>query len=341
MRDDLAERLLCVLRGITGVSDLMYREAPERLTGGFWAELLAFSLDHAPPGWRGQLVARVMPDAQTAAKETVVQAAMADAGVPTPTVRASGGPDNGLGRAFMVMDRAEGVPLLAGIERVSGLLGAPRRLWRMPDVLASVMAQLHATDPAPTRQRLAQLDGVRATLADQLDWLRAWAQQSNRADLAAAAQWLLDHRGTDANEVVCHGDLHPFNVLVDHDRNVTVLDWSVALLAPRAYDVAFTSLLLANPPIAVPGPAQGAVRAVGRGLAARFVRRYEHHSGTHIDATTLPRYQAMVALRALVEVARWVHEDVVDARTGHPWLLCGDAFAGKVTAVTGVPVRPR
>ena len=341
MPDVQAERLLCVLRGVTGVADLGYRGLPERLSGGFWAELLAFSLEHAPPGWQGQLVARVMPDAGTAAKETVVQSAMADAGMPTPIVHASGGPHDGLGRAFMVIDRAEGVPLLAGIDRIGGLLGAPLRLWRMPDVLASVMARLHAVDPAPIRQRLARIDGVATTLADHLEGLRSAAQLVDRADLAAAARWSCDHEGGSADDVVCHGDLHPFNVLIDDNGGVTVLDWSVALLAPRTYDVAFTSLLLANPPIVVPGPAQWAVRATGRGLAARFVRRYEHHSGTRVDAAALPRYQAMVALRALVEVAQWVHQGVVDARAGHPWLLSGDAFAAKVTAVTGVPVRPR
>jgi len=342
MSDDaLADRLLAVIRRITGLPDLAYRGAPERLTGGYWAELLAFSLEHAPPGWQGQLVARVMPDAGTAAKETAVQSTMADAGVPTPRVRASGGPDDGLGRAFMVMDRADGVPLLAGIDRVAGLLGAPRRLWRMPDVLASVMARLHSVDPTPIRARLARIDGVPATLADHLEWLSAMAQLFDRSDLAAAAQWSLDHEGESALDVVCHGDLHPFNVLIDDNGDVTVLDWSVALIAPRTYDVAFTSLLLANPPIAVPDPAQPAVRAAGRALAARFVRRYEHHRGEAVDATALTRYQAIVALRALLEVAQWVHEGVVDARAGHPWLLSADAFAARVTAVTGVPVRPR
>ena len=45
-----------------------------------------------------------------ARKETTVQAAVASAGFPTPVVRASGGPEGGLGRAFTVMDRASGAP---------------------------------------------------------------------------------------------------------------------------------------------------------------------------------------------------------------------------------------
>src|ERR1043165_8783545 len=134
MADDIADRLLCVLRAQTSVPTLEYAVAPVRLMGGFWAELLAFELRNAPAGWEGPLVARVMPEPSLARKETVVQAAVARAGVPTPRVRGAGGPDAGLGRAFMVMDRAAGVPLLAGLDSAAGVVGAPGRLWRMPDV---------------------------------------------------------------------------------------------------------------------------------------------------------------------------------------------------------------
>src|SRR5579864_2505205 len=174
--DDLADKLLAVLRGKTGMPALAYRAAPERLTGGFWAELIAFSLVAAPPGWEGELVARVMPDPALAAKETVVQAAAADAGVPTPAVRGAGGADEGLGRAFMVMDRADGVPLLAGLEGVGAILGAPGRLWRMPALLAAVMAQLHAVDPGPVSENLDHLNGVATTVPVMVEGLRAWAE---------------------------------------------------------------------------------------------------------------------------------------------------------------------
>ena len=48
-----------------------------------------------------------------------------------------------------------------------------------------------------------------------------------------------------------------------------------------------------------------------------------------------------MGLRALVEVAGWVHEDTVGARAGHPWLVSGPAFARRLTALTGVSVQPR
>src|SRR5260221_11825184 len=106
--------LLEVVRTTTVGPALAYASEPVRLTGGFWAELLAFALTDPPPGWPRELVARIMPDAGVARKETIVQAAVSAAGYPTPAVRASSGPDNELGRAFMIMDRARGAPLLPG-----------------------------------------------------------------------------------------------------------------------------------------------------------------------------------------------------------------------------------
>ena len=102
---DLAERLIDVIRCVTGTPGLEYQRLPEPMRGGFWAELFSFSLANPPGAWPGELVVRLMPDPGTARKEMVVQTAVAGAGFLTPIVRASGGPDRGLGRAFMVMDR--------------------------------------------------------------------------------------------------------------------------------------------------------------------------------------------------------------------------------------------
>jgi hypothetical protein len=36
-----------------------------------------------------------------------------------------------------------------------------------------------------------------------------------------------------------------------------------------------------------------------------------------------------------------VHSGQQDARGGHPWMTSGPAFAARLTATTGVAVRPR
>ena len=335
--DGLADQLLAVLRSVTGSTSLAYARAPVSLTGGFWAELFGFSLAQPPDGWPHDLVARLMPEANTARRETLIQAAVAAAGFPTPVVRAAGGPDDGLGRAFMVMDRAPGAPLLSGLN-LAGVLGrGPALFGEIPRLLASTMARLHALDPEPLRGQLEAAAAI-VSVGSMLALLRELAAEFGRPDLAQAAQWLIDHPAGPAADVICHGDLHPFNLLRDGAR-VTLLDWSTALLAPRSYDVAFTCMALSEPAVAAPGWLRPAVRWLGRRLAGRFVRSYQASTGVVIGEAELARHQAVVCLRALVEVSGWIHSGQHDAHAGHPWLITGPALAGRLTATTGVAVR--
>jgi aminoglycoside phosphotransferase (APT) family kinase protein len=335
-----AGQLIGVLRSDTGRPDLEYDRQPEAMQGGFWAELFSFSLANPPEGWPAELVARLMPDPGTARKETIVQSAVAAAGFPTPIVRASGGPDCRLGLAFMVMDRAAGRPALSGLDGAPTPAAVRRLLRQIPQLLAGSMARLHALDPDLVRGELEQVRGTPVTVAGLVSMLARFAADFGRPDLVGAARWLTDHPPAPAPDVICHGDLHPFNLLADGDQ-VTVLDWSTSLLAPRAYDAAFTTVLLSEPPLRVPGWQRPLVLVVGRLLARRFVRGYQQRSAVAIESGELRWYQAVVRLRALVEVASWVHQGVADAHAGHPWLLCGPAFARRLAALTGAPVRAR
>jgi len=280
-----------------------------------------------------------MPDPGSARKETIVQRAVAAAGFPTPFVRAAGGPGDGLGQAFMIMDRAPGGPALSGLDGLSPA-AVPRLLRQIPDLLATSMARLHALDPGLVRDELEQLREVPVTVEGLLAALVRFAGEFGRTDLVNAARWLTDHPPRRAPDVICHGDLHPFNLLADGDR-ITVLDWSTALLAPRAHDVGFTSLQLSEPALRVPGWQRPLVRMLGRVLARRFVRGYQRRAAVTVEPGELRWHQAVVCLRALVEVASWVHEATAGARAGHPWLIVGPAFARRLAALTGAPVRAR
>jgi aminoglycoside phosphotransferase (APT) family kinase protein len=335
----IAERLIGVLRSATGTPDLEYERRPEPMRGGFWAELFAFSLANPPADWPGELVARLMPDPGTARKETIVQRAVAAAGFPTPFVRAAGGPDDGPGVAFMVMDRAPGGPALSGLDGMSPA-AIPRLLRQIPDLLATSMARLHALDPDLVRGELEQVRDVPVTVPGLLAALARFAGEFGRTDLVDAARWLADHPPGPSPDVICHGDLHPFNLLADGDR-VTVLDWSTALLAPRAHDIGFTSLQLSEPALRVPGWQRPLVRMFGRVLARRFVRDYQRQAAVTVEPAEVRWHQAVVCLRALTEVASWVHEGAADAHAGHPWLINGPVFARRLTSLTGAPVRAR
>ena len=335
----IGERLIAVLRSAAGAPGLEYERRPEPMRGGFWAELFSFSLANPPGDWPAELVARLMPDPGSARKETIVQRAVAVAGYPTPFVRAAGGPDDGLGMAFMIMDRAPGGPALSGLDGVSPA-AVPRLLRQIPELLAISMARLHALDPGLVRGELERLRDVPVTVDALLAVLVRFAGAFGRTDLADAGRWLAAHPPGPAPDVICHGDLHPFNLLADGDR-VTVLDWSSALLAPRAHDIAFTSLQLSEPALRVPGWQRPLIRMLGRVLARRFVRRYQRQTGVTAGPGEVRWHQAVVCLRALVEVASWVHAGTAEAHAGHPWLINGPAFARRLSALTGAPVRAR
>ncbi len=338
MADELPERLLAVLRTATGNPRLEFAAPPEPLTGGFWAELLAFRLADAPGGLDGDLVARVMPDPALARKETLVQAEVARCGFPTPKVRAAGGPEDGLGRAFMVMDRAPGTRLLEGLGGTRALTRLPRLATTIPETLAVTMSELHRLDPGPLRSQLDVGLAVATTVTGLLEQLQALSEAHHRGDLAGATRWLAANPPPAASEVICHGDLHPFNLLAGPGGAATVLDWSAALLGPRAYDVAFTTVILTDPPMLVAAPLRPVAGAAGRMLSRRFERRYRHHSGVAIDQGSLRWHQALVRLRALVEVAGWDARER-DQRSSHPWLVLGPAFASRLSRLTGVRVR--
>ena len=337
---DIAGRLLQTLRTATGLPDLDYSRTPAPLRGGFWAELLSFSLARPPEGWPSELVARIMPEPGPAQKEAIVQRAVAAAGFPTPAVRASGGPADGLGRAFIIMDLAPGSPALAGLDLKLRQAGVRRLLREIPDLLATAMTRLHALDPKLVHDELSGVRGAPVTEAGLLAMLVSFANDYDRPDLADAGRWLAAHPPPPAPEVICHGDLHPFNLLTDGDR-ATVLDWSTVLLAPRAHDVAFTALLLASPPLTGPAWQRPFVLMIGRVLARRFISGYRRQSAAVIGAGEITWYQAVACLRALTEAAGWEHDGTAGDRAGHPWLTCGPAFATQLAAVTGRQVRAR
>lgn len=321
------DRLLAAVRHRTGIDDLDWATQPRPLTGGFWAEMYTVELADPPEHLAGRLVARIMPDPATAAYETTIQHHLHQHGLSVPAIRAADGPTEHLDRAWSLMDHANGRPLLAGLNATTAIRQAPTLLRCLPDLLAEAAAAVHH----------CPIDGLDLALnghtrrPDITDFLQRVAQQAvtvGRNDLAASAGSITAN--APHTRTICHGDLHPFNLLVE-GQHWTLIDWSTAVLADPHYDLAFTSLMLANPPLGGPAPVRAATRAVGVRLANRFLRTYQDRTGNQIDPDRLAWGRQAHALRALVEIATWEANGELHTHAGHPWLTMQPVLEGHVT----------
>lgn len=313
------------LRQATGRSDLDLAGTPSRLTGGYYAEMLRFRLREAPEGLRGDLVARIVPDPAAGEWEATIQQAVADQGFPTAGVRLVAPSTSPLGRYLIVMDAIDGRPPLADLDHLGPRTVAralPYLVRGLPDELAGLAAALHQLDPEPLAGRLSALaDPLPLTVAEFVARQAGHAEALGRPDLVRAAERLLDAEPPRRAEVVTHGDLHPFNVLVAAE-GPRLIDWSVACLASPGFTLGFTALVLAHPPLPVPTSAARALGPLARRVARRFLATYRSLTADTPaavdDDDDLDWHRKVHALRILVETAGW---DVAGSRpTAHPWL---------------------
>jgi aminoglycoside phosphotransferase (APT) family kinase protein len=320
---DLAGALIETLRAETGHDRLELDGVPQHLSGGFHAELLRFRLLDPPAHLRGDLVARILPEPHHAAWEAAVQREVAAQGFPTPAVRLTAPASSALGRFLIVMDFVPGRPPMSGLGLAGILARVPRLMRDLPDQLALMAARLHRLDPRPLAEELLRLHPDRPSSVEEFVAHQVGvAEAIDRQDLARAGERLLSGRPSAGPEVIAHGDLHPFNLLVVDGGEPMLLDWTVAAIAPSGFTLGFTELMLANPPVVVPPAMAAPLRALGRRTAARFGRTYRRLSsirGERLDDATLEWFRQVHALRILVESGA---QDAGGGRPqGHPWLL--------------------
>lgn len=325
--------LLDDLRRQLGRPDLAYETPPVPLSGGFWAEVYAIRLAGGPAELGGDLVARVMPDADPARREAIIQREVAVQGFPAPAVRASGdGPR--LGRTYMLMDRAAGAPLLSGVSGARAVLSVPGLVRRLPRLLASTALDLHLLDPAPVIAALDRdLPGAAIGADDLLAHLTVRADELDDALLRGATAWLAAHRPEAERSVICHGDLHPLNLLVDDARRVTLIDWTAARISEPAFDLAFTTLLIRAAPLDVPRWLRAPLRKAAAWLADEVVRTYRDLARPHgitLDDDRLRWHTALQATRMLAEVGSWPQP-----RPDHPFSGMAERLRLDLAATVG------
>jgi aminoglycoside phosphotransferase (APT) family kinase protein len=95
--------------------------------------------------------------------------------------------------------------------------------------------------------------------------------------------------------VICHGDFHPFNILMHEGKISGVLDWSGFRLADPAYDIASTKVVLSIlAPVLRPGL-----------LSSDFMERYlaAYQTKHPLDSNTIAYFEVVRLILGLVDGA--------------------------------------
>jgi aminoglycoside phosphotransferase (APT) family kinase protein len=166
------------------------------------------------------------------------------------------------GRAALIYERLDGPSML---DQLSG------RPWRIGG-LAREFAALHAVLHRADGTGLPDLKARYARMIERADGLPADARDASLRRLAALED------GT----AICHGDMHPGNVLMSAAGTV-VIDWITAGIGPPAADLARTTFLIRDS--AIPPGISFAQRTLISGLRSWFLDRYLRHYWrlAHVD----------------------------------------------------------
>lgn len=320
MPPQLAEALLADLRVRLRAPGLGYAEPPHRLGGGygFDTEVFGLRLAGAPPGWEGPLVLRRFTDRACPAAvrvEAAVQGAVAAAGVPAAPVLAVETAPSAVGRAFMLMPRLPG-RIMGGSLEAAGAAGVAVRplafgrdvveiVTRAPRLMAEAQVRVHAVDPRGVERAVADAGGDTQRLRVDF-WLASLAETVDAFALdgfTPVVDWLRARRPPPGCTVVCHGDLHPANLLAAGGALTGVVDWAHAALAEPEFDAAWARFALQIVPLDLPRALTPPVAS----LRCLLVRCYESECaarGERFDPARVRYYEVLACVWELATVAR-------------------------------------
>jgi hypothetical protein len=235
------------------------------------------------------------------------------------------------------MEHGDGVQLLAGLGMGKLLLRLPTTLRRLAHQMSTAALRLHALDPMPVVDGLIAAGinvgslGVDARLAEVRE-----AARTTSAGFDGVLSWLDNHRPAMTPAVICHGDIHPFNMLVTEDGSFNVLDWTNGNLCRREYDVGFTAALLLCAPLEVPRIAQRPAGLITGSLSRRFVDSYRRFASINLDIVEW--FETLQYARCLAAVATSpLDHPIIGAK--HPFRISAPAMIRQLRMITDTTIE--
>lgn len=183
----------------------------------------------------------LLPSAHAVDREYKVMHALANTGVPVPTMHLLCTDESVIGQMFYVMDYVEGRNLPD-----PRLLEAPREERKvMYTELVSVLARLHQVDYRSVG--LADFGRPQGYVSRQV---ARWSKQyqasrvEENTDMDHLIDWLGQHIPQRDEAAIAHGDYRTHNVLYHPDKPqiVAVLDWELATIGHPLADLAYCCL---------------------------------------------------------------------------------------------------
>ena len=295
-------------------------EAPVRISGGFdfWVYGLRFGGAGLPAEWTAPLVARIPAAADRFAalqRESRLQAWVAAQGYLAPPFLELMASGEMLGFPVQVMKRLPGTTMAAAIA------AAPWRGFHLVGRMGMAQASLHrlavpdwaqaGTGWSVTDRRLA----LPRRLVERSS--HPGSHSGSRSGLAAALDRiepilpLLEV----PEPVICHGDFHPGNLLVD-DGSVGVIDWTDAGIGDRHGDIAHTVWIFRFIGAA---PVHRAERVVARTAGPALTRAYlsAYRRELPVEPARLRLWMPLQALHAWAVTVADEQGFFGDARAGH------------------------
>jgi aminoglycoside phosphotransferase (APT) family kinase protein len=199
------------------------------------------------------------------------------AGVPVPQVE---GVVEVAGRPGIVLERVDGVTMW---ERMKATPGAVRGC--IEDIV-ELQARLHGV----TVEGLPDLARRLGSKIDEAVQIPAHDRRAVQAILA----------GLPTGNALCHGDVHPANVILA-ERGLVILDWFDAATGPALADIARSSLLMRPPgsrsawPVHLPGATPQFLELVHCEYLAALARR------GLIELEAFPSWEVVVAVARMSE----------------------------------------
>ena len=312
METTLEDRLLACLRERLGGA-VSYAEPLTPVSGGFDTIIHALRLSGATGDWSGPLILRIMTRGTSGARvrrEAAAHAALDKAGFPVPRVLLAEPDPAPLGAPFLIMQRLSGETLWSAVAKARGIspfLALPRRL-------AEIHAQIHRVSGELLRESTHMFGVDLATMGvdARVEDVSRRIDRAGLGGLSEGARWLVRNRPVPAQaEVICHGDFHPHNIMVERGRLSGVIDWADVTLAEPTYDIAGLRVIALYADPGVPRWARGPANMARRLMVRRYMTIYR--SAAPLDTRNLPYYEAIRILSALA----FTGEDRPQA--GNPW----------------------